>query len=84
MPATIAVDGQRCVQPLQEEAGEGGKEEIADINMRGEYEEEIAEDAARRQPQEIEHGSGRSQLAEKVIEHCQQHDDEQPDAEQED
>ena len=50
--------------------------------MRGQDEEEVAEDAARHQPQQIENGGGRSELAEQIVEHGQRDDNKQPDAQQ--
>ena len=50
--------------------------------MRGQDEEEVAEDAARHQPQQIENGGGRSELVEQIVEHGQRDDNKQPDAQQ--
>ncbi len=69
---------------FQENPDKGNKEDVTDIYLRGQYKEEIAEDAARCQTQQIEHSCSRRKLAEQIIEHCQQHNDEQPDAQQED
>ena len=63
---------------------ESDKEGVANIYLCSQYKEEIAEDAARCQTQQIEHSGSRRKLAEQIIEHCQQHYDKQPDAQQED
>lgn len=69
---------------FQENPDESSKEDVADIYLCGQYKEEIAEDAARCQTQQIEHSGCRRKLAEQIIEHCQQDNDKQPDAQQED
>ena len=69
---------------FQENPDEGSKEDITDIYLRSQYKEEITEDTTRCQSQQIEYGSGRSQLTEQVIEYCQQYNDKQPDAQQKD
>ncbi len=82
MAAAVAVVGKRGAHLPQENPGEGGKEQVPHADLRGQYEEEIAEDAAHRQPQQIEQGDRRRQLPEQVVEHRQQHHDKQPDARQ--
>lgn len=69
---------------FQENPDKSSQKDVADIYLRGQYKEEIAEDAARCQPQQIEYSGSRRKLAEQIIEHSQQHNDEQPDTQQED
>ena len=67
---------------LHKKPDEASQKQVTDINVRGQDEEEVAEDAARHQPQQIENGGGRSELAEQIVEHGQRDDNKQPDAQQ--
>ena len=60
------------------------EEQIADINMRHQNKEEIAENTTGHQPQQIKDRSCGSQLPEQVIKHRQSDNQKQPDAQQKD
>lgn len=60
------------------------EEQIADINMRHQNKEEIAENTTGHQPQQIKDRGCGSQLPEQIIEHCQSDNQKQPDAQQKD
>lgn len=60
------------------------EEQIADINMRHQNKEEIAENTTGHQPQQIKDRSCGSQLPEQIIEHSQSDNQKQPDAQQKD
>lgn len=82
VPATVFIAGVPT-HFLYKKPNKTGQEEIADINVSGQDEEEITENAARHQPQQVEDGGRRSKLAEQIVEHGQGDNDKQPNAGQE-
>ena len=61
-----------------------GKEQITDINMCHQDKEEIAENTARHQPQQIKDSCSGSQLSKQIIQHRQSDYQKQPNTQQED
>ncbi len=82
MAATVTVTDV-LLHFLRKNPDEKQQEKVADIDVRRQDKEKVAEDAARHQSQHVENGSRRGELAEQGFEHRQSDNEEQPDAEQE-
>lgn len=82
MAATVTVTDV-LLHFLRKNPDEKQQEEVADIDVRRQDKEKVAEDAAGHQSQHVENGSRRGELAEQGFEHRQSDNEEQPDAEQE-
>ena len=59
------------------------KEKITDIYMCSQNKKEVTENTTGSQSKQLEDSSGRSQLPEQVIEHCQKDNKKNPDTQQE-
>lgn len=64
------------------EVEKAGKEKIAYVNVRRQDKEEVAENAARQQPQQVENSRSRRELTEQIVEYSQRDNNEQPDSQQ--
>ena len=73
-----------CAQAAYKQPQKASEKEVADVDVRGQDEEEITEDTARHQPQQIEHRRCRGELPEQVVEHGKHQYDKAPDTEKKD